>query len=570
MYELTHVLSEYDLPMLNIIAARWDVELNTRDVREAAARLQDAMHDPARVEDAWTRLSDDQRQVLQTVAGGNGGRMLTKLFERMFGEIRVMGQDRREREKPYLTPQNDAEALYYRGLIALGLDSADKAGKGAGIPFTFVPVDLLRLLPTAKTSYDSTPMPVETAAPPIEVNPDQIRAADTALVDDLATFLAYCNLNIVQIVERSVTPDVVKDIAPYLVGRSTAARLALLVALSYDLGIAAESEGGWRPLPTTRRFLELRRTVQVRFLAELWLKSPTYNELWYVPGLKADLSADWQNDPLLARQTVLSQLEMVPPDKWWSVDALIADVKEEEANFQRPTGDYDSWYIRDATTGQFLRGFESWDRVDGALLRFIIVGVLHTLGLLDTAHNGTLCRLTAYGRALIGIADWPQPKQEQPATVIHEDGSLEIPRTASRYDRFQIARFTEWSKASDPYLYKINAASLGQATRQDIQPAQILIFLKRITGDQVPDSVTRLLEAWGAGGADFPLSIERLMVLRVPTAELMQTIQGTPELRRYLGAPLGPMAVTVRADQYAQLADALQAILGLAVQVEDA
>jgi hypothetical protein len=152
--------------------------------------------------------------------------------------------------------------------------------------------------------------------------------------------------------------------------------------------------------------------------------------------------------------------------------------------------------------------------------------------------------------------------------LIHEDGTVEVPRTASRYDRFQIARFTDWSKATDPYTYKLSATGLAQAARQDIQPAQIITFLRRVCGDDLPDSVLRLLEAWSGGGADFPISIEPMIVLRTPTAELLETIQKTPELRRYLGVPLGPNAVAVRSDQYRQLADAIQALLGIAVQVD--
>jgi hypothetical protein len=544
MLDLNRVLAEYDLELLNIIAARWDVELNTREVREAAARLADAMHDPKRIDDAWARLTDEQRQVLQAVAGSGGGRMNTNMFKRLFGEIRTMGPDRRDREKPHLSPQNAAEALYYRGLIALALDK------------------------TPKTSYDTSAPEGQAAVAPIDITPENIRQADTAIVDDLASFLAFCNLNTVAIVERSVTPETIKQIEPYLLGRSTAARLALLVALSHDMGIAAESEGGWRPLPTSRRYLELRRADQVRLLAEHWLKSNTYNELWYVPGLKPDIGAGWQNDPLLPRQTILSYLELVPVDKWWPVDAVIAEVKEEEPDFQRPQSDYDSWYIRDAQTGQYLKGFETWDRVDGALLRFILVGVMNTLGLLDTAQNGTLCRLTAYGRALINRAEWPQPRSDQPQPLIREDGGIEIPRAASRYDRFQIARFTTWNKAADPYIYNLSAASLAQAARQDIQPAQIITFLRRVCGGDLPESVLRMLEAWSGGGADFPITIEPMIVLRTPTAELMETIQKTPELRRYLGVALGPTAVAVRSDQFNQLATAIQTLLGIAVQME--
>ena len=45
--------------------------------------------------------------------------MPTAVFSRLFGEIRPMGPDKMEREKPYLNPASLAEALYYRGLIGM-------------------------------------------------------------------------------------------------------------------------------------------------------------------------------------------------------------------------------------------------------------------------------------------------------------------------------------------------------------------------------------------------------------------------------------------------------------------
>ncbi len=553
MIDLARVFADYDIELLHIIAARWDVELNTKEPKEAAARLADAMKDPARVADVWSRLDEGQRQALQTVAGSGGGRMQSAIFKRLFGEVRVMGPDRREREKPHLNPANAAEALYYRGLIASALD---KTAKGA-TAYTFVPPDLLALLPTNKTGYDmSAPAP---SVPVVEIQPENIRQADTALVDDLTTFLAWCQVNTVALAERSVSPEVQKALKPHLIGTASGARLALMVALGYDLGLIAETDGVWHPQPTTRRFMEARRAHQVHVLAESWLRSPTYNDLWYVPGLKVEPGGA-ENDPLAARQTVITYLQTVPPDRWWPLDALIAEVKEEEPDYQRINGDYESWYVRDATTGNYLKGFESWDRVDGALLRFIISGVMNGLGLVDTAQNGTLCRLTVYGRALVGAGDWPQPREEQqPKINILQDGSIEIPRAASRYERFQVARFAEWIKAGDPFLYKLSMVGMGQAARQSIQPGQVLAFLNRATDENVPEAVMRLLEAWGAGGSDSPITIEQMTVLRVPTAELLDTIQRTPELRRYLGAELGPTAVAVRADQADQLMDALRA-----------
>jgi len=58
-------------------------------------------------------------------------------------------------------------------------------------------------------------------------------------------------------------------------------------------------------------------------------------------------------------------------------------------------------------------------------------------------------------------------------------------------------------------------------------------------------------------------------VLRVPNAELLETIQSTPALRRYLGATLGPTAVIVRPGQWQDLANALEAN-GVLVDVDSA
>jgi hypothetical protein len=48
-----------------------------------------------------------------------------------------------------------------------------------------------------------------------------------------------------------------------------------------------------------------------------------------------------------------------------------------------------------------------------------------------------------------------------------------------------------------------------------------------------------------------------LIVLRTTAPETLEFILETPNLRRYLGARLGPMAAIVRADQWEALRDAL-------------
>src|SRR5207237_20772 len=152
--------------------------------------------------------------------------------------------------------------------------------------------------------------PPESVAPTEQ--PNNIRASDTSLVDDLTTLLAYLQLNEVKLVNGSIDPEHQKALKSHLLGSNSSARLALMIAIAGGLGIAAEQQELLKPVSSVaRKWLDATRTVQVRSMADAWRDSILYNELWFTPGLKPE-KAGWQNDPLLARQTVLTFLEMVP------------------------------------------------------------------------------------------------------------------------------------------------------------------------------------------------------------------------------------------------------------------
>ncbi len=57
-----------------------------------------------------------------------------------------------------------------------------------------------------------------------------------------------------------------------------------------------------------------------------------------------------------------------------------------------PAGDYDSWFIKRASDGQYLRGFAHWEEVDGALIKYFITDILHWLGQVDLSAAEGGCR----------------------------------------------------------------------------------------------------------------------------------------------------------------------------------
>ncbi len=566
MQNLLPTLLDYDPGLLAIIAHRWDVDLDVPDKRGAAELLAEAMLDPERAAVEWGRLNDQERGALQTLLGAPNHKMSEVQFSRLFGEIRQMGPGRRDREKPHLSPVSVAETLFYRGLLALAYDQG-KAGMQA---FVFVPPDLADALPSHETGFNLTREPEESSESwPVdgEAEPDKVTPANTTLVDDMATLLAYLQIERVTSDKNSLREQISAALASYWLGGNDPARVALLISLAGSMGLAASEDGVLRPVPSNaRRWLEETRPRQVRALVEAWRDTTLFNDLWYTPGLRVE-ETGWRNDPLLARQTILTFLEMVPPDEWWPIGELIEMVKVEEPDFQRPAGDYESWYIRDAQTGDYLRGFASWEQVDGAVLRFILNGPMHWLGLVDLGQQNRTCRLSIYGRAFCGETDWPDPAEDRAPIVIQPDGVVTAPRTVSRYERFQLARITEWRVSTPPYTYALTAAGLRRGARQGIAGDAVQAFLRRASHSDLPAPVLQMIERWEkTGKAEIWLS--RAVILRANSPEALQSILETPELRRYLGAALGPNAVLVRAGQEADLAAALSQ-RGILAEFED-
>lgn len=565
MINLKSTLLDYDIDFLTIIAHRWDVDLGARDVRAASEQLAEAILDPERAAYEWSRLADRERGALQILLGSPEHKMPLAKFTRIYGEIRQMGSDKRKREKPHLSPAGIGEILYYRGLLALMFDQSSTGAQ----PFVYVPHDLAEVLPTHNTGYDlSEPDEFEQDEMVEEVEqPATVQRADTSLVDDLTTLLAFLQIESASLKNNTLQEQDRQVLENYLLGSATPARIALLVALAADLGLAAVQEDSFKPIPAiARKWLEQPRTAQVRSLVQAWQTSTRYNELQQVRGLILEKPSP--NDPTLLRKTIKQFLDIVPEDDWFAVEEFILTIKDEEPDFQRPAADYDSWYIRDEETDSYLKGFESWDRVDGAMVEMALLGTMHWLGMVDYGTNDgeTAIRLTAYGRAFAEQGNWPEVADPESSLTIEADGTIRAPRALSRYSRFQLARFSDWGAPGDPYEYRLSANGLTRANQQSIKLEHIRTFLKRM--GQVPKSVTDMLDQWEHKGS-VTVTLSRRIVLETDTEEAAATILNTPELRRFTGTRLGPRAIAVREEKWDSLLNALRE-QGFNVEMDEA
>ena len=524
MPDLAHSLPSRDLGFLRIVASQWGVELTSSEPAIATAELAKALCDAALVEEVVSTLPADGREALGALISENG-RMPWVNFARRFGEVREMGAGRRDREQPQLHPASAAEILWYRALMAKSFFDTEKGPQ----EFAYIPDDLLVVLDFAGLTVetgDNFPDASETINPASPAQGDlpgrpaspaekaYPLPADDEILDDACTLVAALRAGM----EPPDTEIPVKALRDFLVPAKVIAE-----------------DGALLPEPA-RNFLEAPREKALDSLREAWRESATLNELRQLPGLTFE--GEWSNQPLETRAFLLSLLKPLPGKQWWSLPAFVHDLKARYPDFQRPAGDYDSWFIKRDADGMFLRGFGSWDEVDGALVRYFITGPLHWLGLVDLASPAEGEAATAFRSSAF------KPKEEKGKISVGSNGILSVERLAPRAVRYQIARFCEWEpEKAGEYRYRVTAASLEKAREQGLKPGQLLGILRKHAAAPLPPSFVRALQRWEKNGTE--AKVENLVVLKVSKPEVLKELKES-KAGRFLGEQLGPVTVAIK------------------------
>jgi hypothetical protein len=515
MPDLRHTLQSHDLGFLKMIGNAWGIELLAPDARRAQQELASAILQADLVREVVDAMPTEARTALQTLLE-NDGRLPWPTFVRQFGEVRSMGAARRVRERPDLNPSSPAEWLWYRALIGRNFLDPPPATQ----EYVYIPDDLLALLRPLYTphtlSLGRPATPAESAHP--------LPVSD-AILDQACTLLAALRLGL-------RLPDL-----PNIPS-------ATLQALLQSAGLLNQQH---QPNPeTVRTFLEAKRGIALAQLVQAWMNSADFNELLLLPGLRAE--GNWRNDPLQTRQTVLGWVSQLPPNTWWSISAFIAVIHKHQPDFQRPAGDYDSWFLWHEESGQFLRGFASWDAVEGALLRYLLCGPMHWLGLIDLAAPAPNSAPTAFRRSAWAEALWhgqpPPLPEEQGELSILSDGKILLTPLAPRSLRYQIARSCSWLTSEDgTYTYQITPAALERAAAQGLKPSHLLNLLRRHSNTAIPPSILHAIERWETHGCQ--VHIQSVSLLRVQNPEILAALRKS-RAARYLGETLTPTVVLLK------------------------
>ena len=527
MPDLIQSFHQHDTGHLKIVAELWGIELSVKGSQAITKQLCAALLNPDLLAEILESLPPNARAAVYSLQA-RAGRIPWAEFIRQYGEIREMGPGKRDRERPHNAPASPAEALFYRALLARAFFSTP-AGP---VEFAYIPDDLFALIPSRGGPQEKTPAlmkPLGRPASPTEKT--HIVSTGNFILDDATSLLAALRLGI-------PSPE-------------TRIPSHILQAFLHAAGLLK----GSLPQPqATKVFLEAARHEALKLLTDSWSESQEFNELQQVPGLI--LEGEWHNQPREARGFLLGLLGAIPEGTWWSLPAFIQDVKENHSDFQRPAGEYDSWFIKRASDGAYLRGFEHWDQVDGALLRYLISGPLFWLGQVGLAAPAQGVEPTAF---LVRPAP-TQSVEENARWHVSSQGKITVPRLVPRAARYQIARFCEWLEPKgDDYYYQITPASLGRASQQELNLEHLLPLLAKHSQSGVPPSLVKALKRWLDHGTE--ARVQNQVLLRVSKPEVLEGLRKS-KAARFLGEVLGPTTVIVKDGAQSKVLAAL-AELGL-------
>ncbi|MCQ3938332.1 MAG: hypothetical protein DPW18_14985 [Chloroflexi bacterium] len=522
MPDLSASLQKQDLGHLRIVAEFWGLELESTDANSALEELCASLLDLEAVSETLEVLPAEARSALNAMVEA-GGKIEWAAFARKYGEIREMGAGRRDRERPHLKPISASEILFYRGLLAKAFFETEKGLQ----EFAFIPDDLFEIIgevTTRRGAALSKNEPLGRPATPVE-KAREIPATDHIL-DDATTCLAALRLSM----ESGGLPLTLHEQAPALQKLLTAAGLIRKNSLQPE---------------AVKKFLEASRPDALEMLYKAWLASDTFDELRLLPGIVCE--GEWTNQPQVTREFLMNLIADIPPGKWWSILAFVKAIKEKYPDYQRPAGDYDSWFIKRESDGQFLRGFAYWDQVDGALVKYLIQ-TLHWLGKADLAAPEEGKEAAAF-RIIESNVEGRIPGELRHSTFdgklkISSSGKISISRYFSRAVRYQIARFCEWDEPKgDEYFYRVTAGSLKRAGEQGLKAEQLLAMLVKYTNNSVPPALVKALKRWDAHGSE--ARVETLLVLRVNSPEVMEEMRKS-KAGKFLSEILSPTAVVVK------------------------
>ena len=530
MLNIVSSLNGQDLGFLKIVANAWGIEIKAPDAYTARTQLAIEMDNPEIIKEIYEVFPENVRLAFDNLLD-NDGKIPWAKFARDFGEIQVMGSARRDRERPDLNPATPTEYLWYKAFIGRAFLSTETEAQ----EFAYIPEEIFSYLEPVHFQKKQIPGRSATSKE-TKIN----YPASDRILDDMCTLLAA--------VRNGFSTDILDDYCDV--------PIKFLSQLLIDLKLI--SEKGILDPDQVRLFLETPRGNSLLQLVTHWIENKLLNEMELIPDFAIEGVLD-RNHPKV-RQFLLDQISLIPAEQWWHLESFVSYVYQINPDFQRPAGNYDTWYIKKPETGEYLRGFEHWDAIDGTFIRFMLTGPLFWLGLVDLASSGSDNDIQAFKCSnwyadLLSNQTPEGIKQEDVKLLIDSYGKIVVPLRFSRTIRYQISRFCDWNgKSKDGYAFQISPVSLQRAKDQGLKISHFLKIVQSVIPHPFPPKLKTALENWENHGTQAHFT--HAILLHVADPEAINLLQ-TTSVKKFIQAVLNPHTVAVLPNGLEQVRKAL-------------
>jgi len=546
MPDLRNSLSRMDFNQLKIVAEKWRLPLTAPDAREGVNQLIDHLLDIGTLQEILETLTTPEKEALLWLDSLDGKEPWPH-FIRRFGEVREMGAGWVDRERPDKDPISPAEGLWYRALVTRGFFDTDSGP----LEFAYIPEDIRGLLMIVLNPGNSSQSRKFVCRKAVPRERKHLLPASDICLDHTCTLLSGWRMNL--------DPDV------HLPGISQN-EVDFYRTLFSTMTLLAENG---TPAPEKiRNFFDKLLGERFFMLWQFWRTSDTHQDLSLTPDIQ--IEGILELDPCRVRELLISLLKDLDPKTWWSIESFVSQVKEKYPDFQRTGGEYDSWYIKSKSTGEYLRGFNHWEDVEGELLKYLLAGPMHWLGLLDLGlieEDGQPAsfRFSAYASDLFNMKVPSIAVRNPEAVQIRSKGEIRMTMNVTHKIRYQVSRFCEWYPVkAEAYLYAISPASLSRAEKQGLRVAHLLSLLMN-NAEAIPPNILAALERWEKQGVQS--SVAQKTILRLGSPAVLKSLKKS-KASRYILEQIGPTVVIIREGSEDKIAEVLVE-LGFFLELED-
>lgn len=505
-----------------MIAEAWGIELEFIEKKKSVVQITALISQNQIMKEIFTSLSEKSQKALKALIRENG-EIPWDQFTRKFGELREMGAARRERERPDRIPISITEALFYKALVGRAFFETSQGLR----EFAFIPYEFHQFLKPSNSQK------IQNFIKPISANVVEKKLLTNDNIIDYATTL-LAGLRI------GLPPEELSVFIP-------------IVPYSFLIDLLGESKliNNHSELNSekVKQFLEADRGQAMEQFALAWKASHEINELTLIESLVFESQV--KSNSFFSRSFLFDLIYSASESSWYSIQEFCGWVYQNQPDILRSGGDYDAWFVKNKATGEYIKGFENWQRVEGEYIRMMIQKPLFWLGFIDLGKtpgdsHPTVFRKSKWFDTLMSGRALKYPYLEKKDFEIEKSGRIIIDRNFARDIRYQMARCCEWENArGQNFFYHLSPHTFARMELQGLKTSQLITLINRYARKPVPQNILLALERWEKHGQE--AAIKKILILKVKSAVILDRLLDS-SIKKYVLSRLDPTSAEITAD----------------------